>query len=59
MAHLWVACGGDGYQTWKVAADILSKKSWSTDKEKSLNLVAGYRTNNHSPLSTKRNSFTL
>jgi len=32
MAHPRVADGGDGLQTWRVAANILSKQSRAADK---------------------------
>jgi hypothetical protein len=28
----WVADGGNGFQIWKVAANILNKQSWTADK---------------------------
>jgi hypothetical protein len=32
MAHRQVADGGDGLQIWRVAANILSKQSWTADR---------------------------
>jgi hypothetical protein len=36
------ADGGDSLQIWRVAANILNKKLWTTDKEWSFSLVVGH-----------------
>jgi hypothetical protein len=30
MARPWAAVGGDGYQVWRVAANILNKQLWNS-----------------------------
>jgi hypothetical protein len=32
MVHPQVVDGGDGLQIWRIAANILNKKSWTADK---------------------------
>jgi hypothetical protein len=49
MAGPQVADGGDGHQTWRVAANILNKQSRTADKGRSSSLVGGRGANNSSP----------
>jgi ribonuclease HI len=48
MARPQVADGGDTFQVWRVAVNILNKQSWTTDKVWSSSLV-GRGANNSSP----------
>jgi hypothetical protein len=49
MARPKVADEGDALQVWKVAANILNKKSRTADKGWSSSLCVGRGTNNSSP----------
>jgi hypothetical protein len=46
MACSLVADGGDSFQIWKVAANILNNKLWTTDKGWCSSLVVGRGANN-------------
>jgi hypothetical protein len=41
MAHPWVVDGGDGFQMWRVAADVLNRQLWPADKGYSSSLGVG------------------
>jgi hypothetical protein len=41
IARLQVADGGEGFQIWRVAANILNKQSLKADREKSFSLGVG------------------
>jgi hypothetical protein len=47
MAHPQVADGGDGLQIWRVAANIMNKKSRKADKGWSSTLEVGWGTPRH------------
>jgi hypothetical protein len=49
MARPQVEDGGDGLQIWRAAANILNKKSRTTDKEWFSRLGVGHGANNSSP----------
>jgi hypothetical protein len=49
MVHPQVADGGDTFQVWRVAANILNKQSRTSDKGWSSSLVVGRGANNSSP----------
>jgi hypothetical protein len=49
MAHPQVADGGDVLQIWRVAANILNKKSWTVDKGWFSSWGVGHGANNSSP----------
>jgi hypothetical protein len=46
MARTEVADGGDGFQIWRIAANILNKQSRTADKEWSSSLGVGRGANN-------------
>jgi len=48
MVHPCVVDGGDSLQIWRVAADILSKKSQTANKGCSSSLGVGWGANNSS-----------
>ncbi|KAJ4438698.1 hypothetical protein ANN_14645 [Periplaneta americana] len=49
MARPQIADRGDGLQIWRVAANILNKRSWTADKGWSSSFGVGRRANNPSP----------
>jgi hypothetical protein len=49
MARPQVADGGDAFQFWRAAANILSKQSRTADKGWPSSLGVGSRANNSSP----------
>jgi hypothetical protein len=49
MAHPQVADGGDTFQFWREAANLLNKQSQAADKRWSSNLGVGRGANNSSP----------
>jgi hypothetical protein len=55
MAHLRVTDGGDGFQLWRVAANILNKQSWAANKGWSSSLGVGRGANKPSPQKTNFN----
>jgi hypothetical protein len=50
MSHPQVKDGGDGLQTWRVAANILNKQSMTADKGWPSRLGVGRGAKNSSPL---------
>jgi hypothetical protein len=46
MLHPRVVGGGEGLQTWTVAAKILNKQLQTANREQSCSLEAGQRANN-------------